>query len=145
MLLTCHFAKAYEALWDDLIKQFLLHASPATIQHAVQAIDSMMAAGSLSNTNKAKFSELEEKLLHSIRSDLVDKDVESAAFEDEELATLSASLVRLEVLLGHQDLSSSLSETDDGTKESLVDMLLAVAERGKFGFQPENKVRRNHD
>lgn len=124
-----------------MTKQFLKHTDPDVLDQAVQTITKLNASTTLGNTNTTKMTELEDTLASSLRQAVAGKDVESAAFEEDELLALEAWLARIDKLQKVTSLSSSLSDTDDGKQTSAWEIVDSVVERGRLGYKDEASVR----
>lgn len=124
-----------------MTKQFLKHTDPDVLDQAVQTITKLNASTTLGNTNTTKMTELEDTLASSLRQAVAGKDVESAAFEEDELLALEAWLARIDKLQKVTSLSSSLSDTDDVKQTSAWEIVDSVVERGRLGYKDEASVR----
>src|ERR1700734_3823902 len=107
-------AQAYASLWDDVTKQFLSHSSLTVLTNAVAALNHLMEATSLSNTNSTKILELEDELSSSLRDTVAGRDeIEVASFTEDEVLTVGAICARLATLAGTRDMTSWMEE-DEG-------------------------------
>lgn len=134
--------QAYEALWDDVTKQFNKHADLRVIDQAVQTIAVLNEAATLGNTNAAKMGELEETLVSALREAVSGKDVESAAFEEDELLALTSCVLRISRLYAAHDMSAAINDTEDG-KSRAWEIIDSLVERGRLGYKDEIPVRCN--
>lgn len=132
--------QAYEGLWDDVTKQFIKHTDPDVLDQAVQTINKFNASTTLGNTNTAKMGSLEDSLASSLREAVVGKDVESSAFEEDELLALESWLARIDKLQKITDLSGSLDDTDEGKQTSAWEIIDSLVERGRLGYKDEASV-----
>lgn len=132
--------QAYEGLWDDVTKQFLKHTDVRVIDQAVKTIRFFLASSTLGNTNSVKIAELEDRLVTSMRKAVDGKDVESSAFEEDELLALRGWVARIEKLYGVKDISTSLDDTDDGKHSSAWEIVDSLVERGRLGYKDEMAV-----
>lgn len=132
--------QAYEALWDDVTKQFLKHTQADVLDQATTTLAHFVAANNLSATNQTKLAELEEKLVSTLRTSAGD-DVESATFEDDECHALTACVARIEKLSKVRNLNATLEDTDGGKVTSALDILDGIANRGRLGYKAEARVR----
>ena len=133
--------QAYEGLWDDVTKQFLKHTDPNVLDQAVQTITKLNASTTLGNSNQTKMAELEDTLASSLRQAVVGKDVESSAFEEDELLALQSWLARIEKLLKVTNLCDSLDETEEGKQTSAWEIVDSLVERGRLGYKDEASVK----
>lgn len=125
-----------------MTKQFLSHTDLAVIDQAVKTISHFVNTSLLSTTNETKISALEETLVSNLRECVEDKDIQSAAFEEEELRKLGAVVVRIDKLFAVRDLSTVLEDKDEGEGSvSAWDILDSVAERARLGYKDEELVR----
>ncbi|KAG8849420.1 hypothetical protein FRC20_002314 [Serendipita sp. 405] len=145
MYLELRMINAYEALWDDVSKQFLTHSSPNVIRRAVSSIRHMLLTASLRNINKKKFAELEEELASSLRR-LVGtgraslKSLETANLNNDRLHTLSTTIYRSAAILSVKDMSAWLEDDDGGKALRILDITTSVIERAKLGHKNEDHV-----
>ncbi|KAG8773087.1 hypothetical protein FRC15_002275 [Serendipita sp. 397] len=145
MYLELRMINAYEALWDDVSKQFLTHSSPNVIRRAVSSIRHMLFTASLRNINKKKFAELEEELASSLRR-LVGtgraslKSLETANLNNDRLHTLSTTIYRSAAILSVKDMSAWLEDDDGGKALRILDITTSVIERAKLGHKNEDHV-----
>ncbi|GAA6060152.1 hypothetical protein JCM10212_001449 [Sporobolomyces blumeae] len=135
-----NFGTAYEKLWDDVKKQFLQHTNTDVLDQAVRTIVHMLGAADLAQTNQAKFSELEEDLVTTLRQAVTDKDVESATFEKDELSSLTAVVARLDKLSKVKNLGNSLDDTDGGQQTSVWEIVDSIVNRGRLGYREEGPM-----
>jgi cohesin complex subunit SA-1/2 len=135
-------SQGYASLWDDITKQFLSHSAPSLLRVAVAAIEHLMAATSLSNTNTRKILELEDELSSALRDAVAGRDeIEVASFDEDEVIALGALCTRLAVLAGTRDMSAWMEEDEGGKQSSAWDILSALVERGRLGYKEEALVR----
>lgn len=132
--------QAYESLWDDVSKQFLKHTSSDVLDQAVQTIAFLLSSKTLGNTNTTKLAELEESLVSSLREAVAGKDIESSAFEEDEVLILTSWVARIDKLNRALDLSDSLNETDDAKQSSSWEIIDSLVERGRLGYKDEALV-----
>ncbi|KAM0753990.1 hypothetical protein T439DRAFT_298458 [Meredithblackwellia eburnea MCA 4105] len=130
---------AYETLWDDITKQFVQHADVQVIEQAVRTMCYLASAKSLGNTNSTKLTELEETLVGAIRDAVADKDVETAAFDEDELLSLTSWILRVSRLYAARDLTAAVTE-GDGKSSSILDVAKALLERGRLGYKDEVQI-----
>jgi cohesin complex subunit SA-1/2 len=128
-------------LWDDVRKQLFQHSDPILLEHAMEAIQSLLGTTTLANTNTTKMNELEDSLADSIREAIGDRDVESAAFEADEIRSLEGWLLRLALVIGTRNLKRIMEDTGGQEHRSLWGILECIAERGRLGYREEEKVR----
>jgi hypothetical protein len=139
-ILFCH-AQAYESLWDDLTKIFLKNSSPDVLGPTITALTHLLSTEALSNANTRKIAELDEALLASLRSAVSERDVETAAFEEEDIDSLTGNCMRIGLLFSWRNLCEAMDETDGGKQMSGWAIMLALAARGSVGYREEGKVR----
>lgn len=132
--------QSYETLWDDISKQFLKHADPRVIDQAVQTIIHLFETKTLGNVNSTKMTELEETLISSLRTAVSGKDVEAAAFEEDELFVIASAVLRVSRLYAATDLSKALDDAEDG-KSSAWEIVDSLVQRGRLGYKDEVSVR----
>ncbi|GAA5920161.1 hypothetical protein JCM6882_006360 [Rhodosporidiobolus microsporus] len=137
LYLDMRLVSAYESLWDDVTKQFLKHTSSAVLDQAALTLVHFISISNLSATNNTKLAELEEALIAALRTSTTGRDVESASFEDDEVLALTACVARIEKLAKVRNLSNALEDTDGGKETSAADLLDAVVNRGRLGYQEE--------
>jgi len=131
---------AYEALWDDVTKQFTQHTHPDVIDQAVQTIAHLQDARALSNTNEVKLAELAETATAAMRDILAGQDVESAAFDEDERLAVTAALARVSKAYRWTDLTAALLETDGHRQSSAWEIADAVSLRGRLGYKDETAM-----
>ncbi|KAK4687910.1 cohesin complex subunit SA-1/2, partial [Tremellales sp. Uapishka_1] len=142
LYLDMRMSPAYEALWDDITKQFLQQTSPLVLSAANQAINQLHSATSLSAINTAKLSELEESLFSSLRDAIGGEDVMTLSLDEDRVSTLEAIMLRIGLLGRSRDLSGVM-EDQEGGQSSGWDIICAFAERGKLGYKEEAKLVEN--
>ncbi|EJD51835.1 hypothetical protein AURDEDRAFT_82703 [Auricularia subglabra TFB-10046 SS5] len=141
LFLEMRVISSYEALWDDVNKQFLSSSNPAVLNHAVETIKHFMGTTSLSNTNSTKILELEDELSSSLRDAVAGRDeLEIATFSDDEIHALSAVAMRINILFGFRDMMNWMEEDEGGKQSSAWDILVAIAERGALGYKEEEEL-----
>ena len=133
--------QAYEALWDDLTKQFLTHTSPSILSACVTLFTHLLATPSLSNTNSTKVAALEDALASHLRDAVGGREeLEVASFGEDEVRALGAVLGRMAALGGARDLGEWAEEEEGGMQSAAWDIVLALAERGRLGYREEETV-----
>ncbi|GAA5919670.1 hypothetical protein JCM1841_005220 [Sporobolomyces salmonicolor] len=140
MYLDLRMLTAYETLWDDVTKQFLMHTDPDVLDQAVRTIIHFLSATNLSNTNQTKSTELEETLVSALHHAVADKDIESSTFEEDELHTLTASVARVDKLSRVRNLAMSLNDNDGGKQTSAWEILDSLVNRGRLGYKEEARM-----
>lgn len=124
-----------------MTKQFLSHASPTVLRHAVATIQHLGQATSLANTNAIKIIELEDELASLVRQLIAGREeLDIITFTEDEVHSLTAFVLRLHTLYGVRDMTSWMEEDDGGKVTRLVDMLSALTERGRLGYKEEETV-----
>ncbi|KAG8818564.1 hypothetical protein FRC17_010784 [Serendipita sp. 399] len=145
MYLELRMINAYEALWDDVSKQFLTHSSPEVIRRAVSSMRQMLSTSSLRNINKKKLAELEEELAGSLRR-LVGtgratlKSLETAGLNSDRIHMLSTTIYRVAAILSVKDMSGWLEDDDGGKALRILDITTSLVERAKLGHQNEDHL-----
>ncbi|KAK0199245.1 hypothetical protein DFS33DRAFT_1376528 [Desarmillaria ectypa] len=128
----------YSNLWDDILKQFLTHASPGILALAMDTITYLLSATSLSNTNSMKILELEDELSSVLRATLADREeIEVTSFNEDEVLSLGSTCMRLRVLAGTRDMTGWIEDDEGGKQSKVWDLLNAIAERGRLGYKDE--------
>ncbi|GAA6000843.1 cohesin subunit IRR1 [Rhodotorula paludigena] len=127
---------AFEALWDDVTKQFLKHTQANLLDEAARTLVHFLAAQTLSATNTAKLGELEESLVATLR-ETAGEDVEGASYGEDELHALTACVARLEKLARVRNISACLEDTDGGKAKTALDILEEIVNRGRLGYKEE--------
>ncbi|KAK0498783.1 hypothetical protein EDD18DRAFT_1318874 [Armillaria luteobubalina] len=128
----------YSNLWDDILKQFLTHASPGILALAMNSITYLLSATSLSNTNSTKILELEDELSSVLRAALADREeIEVTTFNEDEVLSLGSTCMRLRILAGTRDMTGWIEDDEGGKQSKVWDLLNAIAERGRLGYKDE--------
>ena len=123
-----------------MTKQFTKHSDVRVIDQAVQTIATLTAAKTLGQTNTTKLVELEDTLVSALRECVEGKDVESAAFDEDELLALTSAVLRIGRLYAAHDLSKAVHDAEDG-KTRAWDIVDSLVERGRLGYKDEIAVR----
>jgi hypothetical protein len=131
--------QAYDTLWDDISKQFLQHTESAVLAAAIQAINHLCSNTSMSTANATKQAELEDALFSSLRNVVEDEDISTANLNEDQIAELEATLLRITLLQRSRDLVEVM-EDQEGGQTSIWDIVCSVAERGSLGYKEESKV-----
>lgn len=117
------------------------HSAPTVLRHAVATIQHLSQTTSLANTNATKIIELEDELATSVRELLAGREeLDIVTFTEDEVHALSAFVLRLHTLYGVRDMTSWMEEDEGGKVARLVDVLGALAERGRLGYKEEEMV-----
>jgi len=136
--------QAYEAMWNDVTRQFLRHTDRVVLREVVALVRRMNSTTALDATNQTKFEELKESLSVTLQEALSDKDLAMDSLEDEELQNIESGLLRVQTLMTQYNVDSLFAVTGDAGQEDdkidLFDVLLALASRGKLGYRTEVKV-----
>ncbi|KAG8948182.1 hypothetical protein FRC04_009981 [Tulasnella sp. 424] len=112
--------KAYETLWDEVIKHFLSHSSPIVIRNANITVSRLLTTSSMFGENEAKMAQLEEELSTSLRGVVAERDDLDAAFlEDDEVHALSGFALRVKSMFRVRDLSGWMDNDEDGKQSSV--------------------------
>ncbi|KAF9029519.1 hypothetical protein BDZ89DRAFT_1065307 [Hymenopellis radicata] len=128
----------YTALWDDILKQFLTHSSPSILALSMSTIIYLLSATSLSNSNSPKILELEDELSSALRDALAERDeIEISTFTEDEVLALSSTCTRIRILAGTRDITAWMEENEGGKQSSAWELITAIAERGRLGYQDE--------
>lgn len=130
---------AYEALWDDVTKQFLHHTDPIVLTAAIQAINALSANTSMDTINSTKIAELEESLFASLRDAINGEDVGGMSIDEDQLGAIEAIFLRLSLLARSRDITTVMSD-EEGGQSSGWTIVSAFAGRGGLGFKEEAKV-----
>ncbi|KAG9003732.1 hypothetical protein FRB90_011132 [Tulasnella sp. 427] len=113
--------KAYESLWDEVIKHFLSHSSPIVIRNASITVSRLLTTSAMFRENEAKIALLEDELSTSLREVVAGRDDLDAAFlEDDEVHALSGFALRVESLFRVRDLSGWMENDEDGKQSSVL-------------------------
>ncbi len=99
-----------------------------------------MTATALKTANIAKLADFDEQLMASLRDITADQDIAFATFEEDELAALQASLLRIRTVLMSRDICGLLEDDAEGKQSKAWDIILALANRARMGFASEEKV-----
>jgi cohesin complex subunit SA-1/2 len=140
--------QAYEAMWDDVTRQFLRHTDDLVLREVVGLIRRMNSTTALDATNQTKFENLKESLSVTLQEALFGKDLAMDSLEDEELQNIESGLLRVRTLMAQYNVDSLFSPGEseqDDDKIDLFDVLLALASRGKLGYRSEVKVSVNEE
>ncbi|KAF5348797.1 hypothetical protein D9756_009780 [Leucocoprinus leucothites] len=138
LYLEMRMISAYNALWDDIIKQFMSHTSVTVLSHAITAIRYLIDATSLSNANSTKILELEDELATALRDTVGGRDeIEVATLAEDEVLALGAHCSRIGVLFGVRNLTAWMEEDENGKQSCAWDIVSAVVERGRLGYKEE--------
>jgi cohesin complex subunit SA-1/2 len=105
----------------------------------VEAINSLLGAAALSSTNSTKMTELEDSLAEGLGEAIGDRDIQSSAFEADEIQVLEGCLLRLASVIGTRDLQRIVAGKDG--QIGLWATIEAIADRGRLGYREEEKVR----
>ncbi|WVQ95735.1 hypothetical protein IAU59_002834 [Kwoniella sp. CBS 9459] len=130
---------AYNALWDEVSKQFLQHTNPAVLISAIQAINRLSQNSDMDAANTTKLAELQESLFASLRDAIGQNDVALLSLEEEGLAQLEAIMLRLSLLQKTRNLVEIMEDIEGG-QSSGWDIVCAFAERGRLGYKEEAKM-----
>ncbi|KXN89772.1 Cohesin subunit psc3 [Leucoagaricus sp. SymC.cos] len=138
LYLEMRMISAYNALWDDIIKQFMSHTSVTVLSHAITTIKFLMDATSLSNANSTKILELEDELATALRDTIAGRDeIEVATLKEDEVLALGGHCSRVGVLFGIRNLTAWMEEDESGKQSCAWDIVCAVVERGRLGYKEE--------
>jgi cohesin complex subunit SA-1/2 len=111
------------------------------LESAVDVVHYLNQATSLSHTNETKFQELQDNLVSSLRKRVVNKDIQSAVLEDEEVEELSGCTRRIAFLIMHNNISLTLiNEGEDGGEAKALVIISALADRCRLGYREEEEV-----
>lgn len=111
------------------------------MEEAYKAIQTLQAASSLNATNSTKLADFDDQLMAALREITADRDISTVTFEEAEIAGLESSLLRIKTVLLSRDISQLLEDDANGKQSKAWDIIMALAERGRLGFQEEVKVR----
>lgn len=131
----------YEQLWDDIIRQFVGHNDLYLLEKAMDAINALRSTQALSATNSEKASALEIAVVDTLRQLLDNIDAVNATPVDQDtVQKLTPWLARLSLILKNWDAVSSLTDAGPENLPTVVESLNQLVERGRMGFQEEEKV-----
>ncbi|WVF68116.1 hypothetical protein IAT40_002879 [Kwoniella sp. CBS 6097] len=130
---------AYNALWDEVSKQFLQHTSPAVLKSAIEAIHTLSQNSDMDAANNNKLAEVQESLFASLRDAIGQNDVALLSLEEEDLAQLEAIMLRLCLLQKSRNLVEIMEDIEGG-QSSGWEIVCAFAERGRLGYKEEAKM-----
>ncbi|OCF34452.1 cohesin complex subunit SA-1/2 [Kwoniella heveanensis BCC8398] len=130
---------AYNALWDEISKQFLQHTNPAVLITAIEAVNQLSQNSDMDAANNTKLAELQESLFASLRDAIGENDVALLSLEEEGLAQLEAIMLRLSLLQKSRNLVEIMEDIEGG-QSSGWDIVCAFAERGRLGYKEEAKI-----
>ncbi len=101
----------------------------------------LLSATSLSNSNSPKILELEDELSSALRDALAERDeIEISTFSEDEVLALSSTCTRIRILAGTRDITAWMEENEGGKQSSAWELVTAIAERGRLGYQDEEVV-----
>ncbi|KAM0792165.1 hypothetical protein ACM66B_004862 [Microbotryomycetes sp. NB124-2] len=129
--------KAYETMWDDVTKQFMNHKDAQVLDQAVKTISVLLETAALPEVNETKMTELQAGVANALRAVVSGKEIESAAFEEDELLILTSTMTRIDKLLKAQNLVEALEDTEDEQHTSAWDIVDSVVDRGMLGYRDE--------
>ncbi|SCV69509.1 BQ2448_2529 [Microbotryum intermedium] len=135
--LDLRMVTAYEGLWDAVTTQFFKHSDVDVLDQATQTIMYLRKASSLANINTEKMAGLEDKLVSTLREVVAGKDLESDAFEEDELHAVTACFARFDRLYKVVDLSEALQSDENGKQTSVFEIVESIVERGRLGYKDE--------
>ncbi|EIW79750.1 hypothetical protein CONPUDRAFT_106434 [Coniophora puteana RWD-64-598 SS2] len=141
LYLEMRMMNAYAALWDDVTKQFLSHASSNVLAKACAALRHLSGATSLANTNGAKQLELEDELASQLRDAVAGREeLAVASFGEDEVLALTAVCARAAALAGARDVAGWMEEDEGGKQSCVWDIVCALVERGRLGYKEEERM-----
>jgi cohesin complex subunit SA-1/2 len=140
LYLEAQQSTAYEALWDEISDQFLRHVEPALLANAVAAISRLVQTDTLANVNATKLTALHENLTAALREPVQGRDVEAAAFDENEIHLLMACTRRMRHLARVTDMSAAIEDDEKGSQTSAWNIVLGLASRGRLGYPDESQV-----
>lgn len=124
-----------------MTNQLLKHTEGDVIDQAIKCISVFLSTSSLANSNSTKIAALEEHLISTLREAVDERDVATSAFDDDELASIGNSVMRIAKLFTIRDISACVDDTEGEKRTSAFDILDALAERGRLGYKEEGNVR----
>lgn len=134
--------QAYEAMWNDVSRQFLRHTDAVVLREVLILMRKMNSATSLEATNQEKFDQLKESLSTALHETLADRDLAGDSLEDEDVQNIESGLLRVKTLMSQYNVESLFAvnepESDDA---DMFDVILALSSRGQLGYRSEIKVR----
>ncbi|KAF8337116.1 uncharacterized protein EI90DRAFT_3044949 [Cantharellus anzutake] len=144
LYLEMRMLTAFEGLWDDISKQILTQSSPAVVSSAILTMMHLLQATALSATNSTKLVELDDELSSSLRAVVSGREeIEASSFHEDEVVSLAAITLRIQLLSARRDMSSWVEDDDNGKQSSSWDIILALAERGRLGHKEEDTLVQN--
>ncbi|KAL7422630.1 cohesin complex subunit [Cryptotrichosporon argae] len=131
--------KQYEALWDDITKQFLSQTDSAVLTAAVLAISRLATNTSMSAINDTKRRDLDEALFKSLRDAIGGEEVSNMAIDEDTAASFEAALLRLSLVARSRDIVEAM-EDDEGDQSTGWTIVTAFAGRAGLGYKEEAKL-----
>lgn len=131
---------AYEALWDDVSKQFLASTDALLLERSMATIMYFKGTEELSRTNAEKTAELQNAVVVPLFEASKTVDVETAGLDDETRGKIGNALGRLVLLGKNWDVSKMLDEKADENQQSVLSAVTSVSERGSLGYREDEKV-----
>jgi cohesin complex subunit SA-1/2 len=134
--------QAYEAMWNDVSRQFLRHTDAVVLREVLILMRKMNSATSLEVTNQEKFDQLKESLSTALHETLGDRDLAGDSLEDEDVQNIESGLLRVKTLMSQYNVEALFAVNEPESDEAdMFDVILALSSRGQLGYRPEIKVR----
>ena len=131
---------AYDALWDDVIKQFVKGGGDhQVVLEASLTIGHLISCSVMAVSNNSKFAELEETLFSDLRESIGDQDISTMTIGDDLAVQIGSVVQRIALLTRRHHLSDAMDD-DEGGQSSGWDIICSLAERGMLGYKEEARV-----
>lgn len=128
----------YEALLENISKQFLHHSKPALLVECVQCLRHADTFAVLQPINASLRADIAEQLITDIVEKTRNVDVQNASFAEDDLFRLTLSVKRLGALLLAFDCTTELEAEIEGA--SVLDLHLKLLARGRLGEDSETDL-----
>lgn len=122
------------------MKQFQNHSALSILDECIQTFRYFLTVPALSPTNTAKLETLQHALIESLHTAVDGKDVESSAFEEDEVLVIAGLGRRIERLYRVCDMGLALGDTENGEARSAWSVIDSLADRGRLGYKDEEAV-----
>ena len=139
LYLDMRLLTAYEALWSDVTRHFTSTANVFVLERAMETIQYLRSADTLSQYNGEKTAALEQAVVAPIYEITAASEIGTGLDEDD-LKKLDASMMRLALIVKNWDAIALLEEKDGGNASSLVDIAVEVLNRGQVATAEEDNV-----
>ena len=139
LYLDMRLVSQYEMLWDNITKQFTSSTNAFLLERAVEAIQHLRSAETLSQYNGEKSTALEQAVTAPIYEVASSSEIRTGLDADD-LKKLEGAFTRLVLIVKNWDVVMLLEEKDGGNASSLVDIAVEVLDRGQVGSTDEDNV-----